>query len=160
RAAVINFKGRFTNEVPQIVAALNRLEVETVSLDVTELRRTSRGLTDGTGRRFDLVYNKLDPRDLLDEPLVTDYLTAAAAAEATCINPLISQWILADKTVLALLSDSQFEANFTAADRALIQAHVPWTRFVRIGKTSTLDGGSADLLTYVAENRERLVLKP
>lgn len=160
RSAVVNFRGRFTNEVPQIVAALNRLGVETVLLDAAELRRTAGGVTDHTGRRFDFIYNKLDPRHLLNEPLVTNYLAAVAAGEVTCLNPLISQCILSDKLVLAVLTDDTFAANFTEADRALIRAHVPWTRLVRAGKTSDPSGRSTTLLTYIAEHRERLVLKP
>jgi diaminobutyrate-2-oxoglutarate transaminase len=161
RAAVINFHGRFTNEVPQIVAALNRLGVEAVARDLRELRRIGGGgISDDSGGRFDLIYNKLDPRDLLDEPLAADYLAAVAAGEVTSINSLVSQWILADKAVLALLSDERFAANFTAADRNLIETHVPWTRFVRAGRTSDRDRRPIDLLPYIVEHRRELVLKP
>jgi len=160
RAAVVNFKGRYTNEVMQMVKGLNRHGVDTVLRDAAELRRVPGGITDATGTRIDLTYNKSDVRDLLDEPAVTDYLAATAAGDVTYLNPLMAQWILCDKAILAVLSDAQFAASFTEADRTLIKAHVPWTRFVRAGKTSDPEGRPTDLLTYIAQHREQLVLKP
>ena len=160
RAAVINFKGRFTNEVPHIVSALTRLGVEAVALDVAELRRGSNSVTDEHGARIDLIYAKLDPRDLFDEPAATTYFEAVTAGNVTCINSLVSQYILADKAVLALLSDNRFAANFTSDDRDLIRSHVAWTRLMKPGTTLTPSGKIVDLLDYVAENQRSLVLKP
>ena len=48
---------------------------------------------------------------------------------------------------------------FTPAEREAIATHVPWTRRVREGR-STYAGKSVDLLPFVRENRERLVMKP
>jgi diaminobutyrate-2-oxoglutarate transaminase len=160
RAAVINFKGRFTNEVEHIVGALNRLGVATSAIDAAKLRCTPDGVGDESGERLDLVYGKFDPRDLLGEPMVADFLMAAAGGQTTCVNPLVSQFVLADKIVLAVLSDEQFSSNFSSAERALVRMHVPWTRIVRRGVTSDPEGRRADLLDYITANKDRLVLKP
>lgn len=160
RAAVVNFRGRYTNEVMHIANGLNRHGVDTVLLDAAELRRIPGGVADATGKRIDLTYNKSDVRDLIDEPAVTEYLAAAAQGDVTYLNPLIAQWILCDKAILAVLSDEQFATNFTTADHTLIKAHVPWTRFVRDCKTTDPEGNPIELCTYITENRKRLVLKP
>jgi hypothetical protein len=159
RAAVVNFRSRYRNEVDWITRGLNGLGVETVTADAASLKRKSGRLTDETGA-LDLVYNKLDVRDLLDEPTVEEYLTATANHEATCINPWIAQWILSDKAILAVLSDDRFGSNFTAADRDLIRRHVPWTRVVRDLYTTDKERQRVNLLPYAIAQRDELVLKP
>jgi hypothetical protein len=159
-ACVVNFRGRFTNEIDWMLRGLNRLGVETTLVDAAALRRGSNGIVDPTGRSVELAYNKLDLRDIIDEPAVAEYLEAAAAGDITFLNPLICQWALADKAILALLHDGRFADCFSAAERAFIAAHVPWTRFVSAGRTNGPDGDPIDLLSWVAENRESLVLKP
>jgi uncharacterized circularly permuted ATP-grasp superfamily protein len=48
---------------------------------------------------------------------------------------------------------------FTAGEREVIEAHVPWTRVVEARRT-VKDGREVDLLPFVAEARSQLVLKP
>lgn len=160
RAAIVNYRGRFTNEVDWMLEGLQRHGVDAALLDAASLRRTLKGVTDPAGNHIDLAYNKLDVRDTIGEPEIDDYITACAAGEITSINPLIAQWILSDKAILALLSDDQFAANFTRAQRRLIRAHVPWTRFVTDGWTTDAERRRVDLIPYVTANREALVLKP
>jgi glutathionylspermidine synthase len=160
RAAVVNFRGRYKNEVDWITRGLNNLGVETAIVDAADLKRKSSRLVDAAGAPIDLVYNKLDVRDLIDEPTVEEYLTATANQEVTCINPWIAQWILTDKAILAVLSDDRFASNFTPAEREFINAHVPWTRLVRETHTTGMEGQRVDLLTYAIAKREELVLKP
>jgi hypothetical protein len=160
RASVVNFHGQFTNEIDWMLDGFNRLGVEATLVDAATLRRKANAVVDPAGRPVELAYNKLDLRDLIDEPAVAEYLEASAAGEVTFLNPLICQWALADKAVLALLHDERFADCFTAAERGLINAHVPWTRFVRPDRTRSPDGRRIDLLSYIAENRESLVLKP
>jgi glutathionylspermidine synthase len=160
RAAVVNFRGRYKNEVDWITRGLNNLGVETTVVDAADLKRKSGRLIDSTGGPLDLVYNKLDVRDLIDEPTVEEYLAATANQEATCVNPWIAQWILSDKAILAVLSDDRFAGNFTLAEQQFIKAHVPWTRFVRDSSTTDREGRRVDLLPYAVAKREELVLKP
>jgi len=160
RASIVNFHGRFTNEIDWMLLGLDRLGVETSLVDAADLRRGPNGLVDPAGRTVELAYNKFDLRDIIDEPAVADYLEAAAAGEVTVLNPLICQWPLADKAVLALMQDEKFADCFTAAERDLIKAHVPWTRVVRAGRAVGPDGMPVDLLSYIGDNRESLVLKP
>ncbi|MCE9672612.1 hypothetical protein LY474_32875 [Myxococcus stipitatus] len=41
-----------------------------------------------------------------------------------------------------------------------LRRHIPWTRHASRGQTRGIEGQRVDLVSYVAENRERLVLKP
>ncbi|MCX4165034.1 MULTISPECIES: glutathionylspermidine synthase family protein [Paraburkholderia] len=160
-AAVVTFKGRFTNEVERMVSGLNRLGVEAWTVDAAELKRSNGRLVDARGRAIDLAYNKLDLRDLIDDPQVEDYLQATADGEVTFLNPLICQWPLADKAILALLSDPQYGHLFSAQERELCAKHIPWTRLLRSETLSTgINGETTDLLSYAIRNRKTLILKP
>jgi uncharacterized circularly permuted ATP-grasp superfamily protein len=63
------------------------------------------------------------------------------------------------KALFAVLTDERYAHLFDDAELEAISAHVPWTRKVRDGKT-TKGGLKIDLLGFIAENRDRLVLKP
>ncbi|PDT64094.1 hypothetical protein CO683_40395 [Bradyrhizobium ottawaense] len=159
-AAVVNFKGRFVNEVDWIIKGLEDAGIEAALFDVRALKRTPRGLIGPDCRRVELVYNKLDVRDMMDADECHAYLESCAAREVVSINPWISQWILSDKAILAVLSDDRFRSNFTSSQIELVARHVPWTRVVRAGITTDPNGKRIDLIDYIRENRADLVLKP
>src|SRR5262249_4726673 len=55
--------------------------------------------------------------------------------------------------------DERWHALFTDEERAVIAAHVPWTRMLADVRT-TVDGADVDLLDYVRRHRDVLVIKP
>ncbi|MES0003150.1 glutathionylspermidine synthase family protein [Mesorhizobium sp. M0051] len=159
-AAVVNFRGRYTNEVEWIVNGLRNAGAKAELLDVSSMKRTPRGLVGPDGELIELVYNKVDPRDFIEYSGLTDYLDACAAQEVVSINPWISQWILSDKAILAVLSDDRFKSNFDVEQIELIARHVPWTRFVRVGETTDPERRQIELIGYIRKNKANLVLKP
>ncbi|HEX2188767.1 MAG TPA: hypothetical protein VHG51_07690 [Longimicrobiaceae bacterium] len=66
--------------------------------------------------------------------------------------------LLGDKRNLALVSEHAGSAEFSAAERELIAAHVPWTRRVLPGRTE-LHGRTVRLPDDLPELRGQLVLK-
>jgi glutathionylspermidine synthase len=160
RGLIVNYRGRYTNEVDWMVQGLKRLGLEAALADAGQLRRIGNTLVDREGHPVDVTYNKYELRDLIGEPEVVDYLSAAAAGEVTFINPLIAQWILSDKAIFAILSDERFQDNYSPRDRARIHRHIPWTRLLAAGTTRSPDGERIDLPSFVAANQNRLVLKP
>jgi hypothetical protein len=66
--------------------------------------------------------------------------------------------ILADKRVLALVSEQADSADFTAAERGLIERHVAWTRRVRPSRT-TFRGRPLRLPDDLPACRDDFVLK-
>lgn len=159
-AAVVNFRGRFTNEVDLIVRGLRDAGVSAVSLDITETRRTHLGLVGPDGELIELVYNKLDVRDIIGASECTHYLDACATQEVVSVNPWISQWVLSDKAILAVLSDDRFSSYFSAEQLEFIRRHIPWTRLVRRGVTTDPEQRRTELIDYIRDNRVNLVLKP
>lgn len=159
-AAVVNFRGRFTNEVDWIVKGLREVGVEASLLDVTEMKRTPRGLVGPDGELIELVYNKLDVREITESRETRDYLDACAAQEVISINSWISQWVLSDKAILAVLSDDRFSSHFSVEQVELIARHIPWTRLVEAGVTTDPERRRIELIGYIRENKDNLVLKP
>jgi uncharacterized circularly permuted ATP-grasp superfamily protein len=60
-----------------------------------------------------------------------------------------------------VLTDPQIAGKYFSADeRQIFRRHVLWTRIVSDRRTSLPGGDAGDLLAYVREERETLVLKP
>jgi uncharacterized circularly permuted ATP-grasp superfamily protein len=74
------------------------------------------------------------------------------------VNPFRCK-LLHKKASLAVLSDERNAGLFAAGERAAIEEFIPWTRVVEERKTRHL-GRTVDLLPYLAERRDRFVLKP
>ncbi|MBW5439299.1 circularly permuted type 2 ATP-grasp protein [Bradyrhizobium canariense] len=159
-AAVANFRGRFANEVDWIVKGLEGAGIKATLLDASTIRRAPGGVVGPDGEPIELVYNKLDVRDLVGATECSDYLDACAAQEVVSINPWISQWVLSDKAILAVLSDDRFSSNFDAAQIELIARHIPWTRVVRAGQTTDPERCRIELISYIRDHKASLVLKP
>ena len=110
-------------------------------------------LVDGTPAH--LVY-----RRALVETLTEDSPLAIAAREARAVvvNPFRVH-VAANKKILALLQDERFEHLVTRSEAETLRKTLPWTRILRRGRT-TYGEWRFELLSFVRENRERLVLKP
>src|SRR5260370_11848522 len=67
--------------------------------------------------------------------------------------------IIHKKALFAVLTDARHTKLFSEEERAMITGHVPWTRQVRAGR-SDYYGDEIDLLTFIGEKRDPLVLKP
>jgi hypothetical protein len=61
--------------------------------------------------------------------------------------------------LFAVLTDARYKSLFTSDEQEMIKRHVPWTRRVRMGKSDYF-GKEIDLLEFIGEHRDRLVLKP
>lgn len=72
----------------------------------------------------------------------------------------VSRGLLAGyKHTFELLSNPEYASFYEPEVAAALAKHVPWTRVLRNGKAS-YRGKTVDLLPFVADNRERWVLKP
>ncbi len=116
-------------------------------------------LCDADGTPIDLVYKRVLLHELvarggLDHPL----LRAALAGQVVMVNPINCK-PLHKKASLAVLSDERHAARFTDAEQRAIARHVPWTRVVEERHTR-IDGRSIDLVPWIQDHRDQLVLKP
>jgi len=106
------------------------------------------------GQPVHLVYR----RALLEDLPEGDLIAAARDRRAAIVNPFRAR-VANNKKLFALLQDVRFAHLVEEKERAIIDETIPWTRVLRQGRTSYGEW-IVDLLQFVSDNRERLVLKP
>ncbi|HVH61854.1 MAG TPA: circularly permuted type 2 ATP-grasp protein, partial [Candidatus Sulfotelmatobacter sp.] len=111
------------------------------------------------GQKIDLVYRRVLINDIVSKPAECSALVKAYTAGAVCVANNFRCKIPHVKAFFAVLTDEQNGALFSLGERELIRKHIPWTRVVRDVKTAHY-GGTVELLRFIREQRENLVLKP
>ena len=101
------------------------------------------------GQRIDLVYRRVLINDILARPDACAALVRAYEARAVCVANTFRCKLPHKKAFFAVLTDPQNASMFSEAERAVVAAHVPWTRLV-----------AEPLLDDARRRRESLVLKP
>jgi uncharacterized circularly permuted ATP-grasp superfamily protein len=106
-----------------------------------------------------LVYKRVLLSELVGREGVDNPVIRAVRDGAVCmVNPFQCK-ILHKKTSLAVLSDERNAGLFTAGEQQAIDTYVPWTRRVE-ERRSTFYRRAIDLVPFILEQRENLVLKP
>jgi hypothetical protein len=131
---------------PSVIAAPEELEFTNGRLRVGEFV-------------IDIVYKRLLVNEYL--PIMKQYpaLLDAYRARAICMVNSFRSKIIHKKALFAILTDARHAKLFTDEERSMIIGHVPWTRQVRQGK-SDYYGEEIDLIEFISDRRDRLVLKP
>jgi glutathionylspermidine synthase len=106
------------------------------------------------GEPVHLVYR----RALLEDLPEGDLIAAARDRRAAVVNPFRAR-VANNKKLFALLADPRFAHLVEDAERRVIDETIPWTRVLRDGRAHYGEW-LVDLLAFVSDNRERLVLKP
>src|SRR5204862_7426193 len=106
------------------------------------------------GQPVQLVY-----RRVLVDDLDEGDLTAAVRDGSVCVvNPARAR-VANNKKLFALLDDPRFSHLVTRGEAEVIAETIPWTRILRPGRVA-YGRWVVDLLEFVSDNRQRLVLKP
>jgi hypothetical protein len=139
-------------------AYFQSLGLEAVIVDPRAMEYRGGRLHAGGGP-VDLVYKRVLINELIEREGLEHALVRAVRDRAVClVNPFRCK-VLHKKASLAVLSDERNTHLFSADQRHTIQLHVPWTRVVEERNTQ-FGGKPIDLVPFVEEQRERLVLKP
>jgi glutathionylspermidine synthase len=101
-----------------------------------------------------LVYR----RALLEDLDQADLVAAARDGRVCIVNPFRAR-VANNKKLMALFQDPRFAHLIEGDEIEVVQKTVPWTRILRPGRV-TYGSWTIDLLPFVADNREKLVLKP
>src|SRR5438128_4980256 len=131
---------------PSIIAWPDELEFSNHKLRVRDFQ-------------IDIVYKRLLVNEYL--PIVNQHpaLLDAYQAGAICMVNSFRSKIIHKKALFAVLTNERHKSLFDSNEQQMIAGHVPWTRRVRAGKTDYF-GEPIDLLEFIGEHRDRLVLKP
>jgi hypothetical protein len=111
------------------------------------------------GRAVDVVYRRAVLSELVErEGEVKAFLAAYRDGLALFVNSFRCR-LSEDKAFLALLTDEAFAPLLSEEERSFVAAVAPWTRKL-VERRTRRRGREVDLVPYVIENREDLVLKP
>ncbi|MGH7695483.1 MAG: hypothetical protein ACRENH_10900 [Gemmatimonadaceae bacterium] len=111
------------------------------------------------GAPVDLIYKRVLITELVDRCGLTHDVVRAVRERAVCMVDGFRCKILHKKASLAVLSDEANASMFDDNERAAIADCIPWTRVVE-ERRSTYMGRPVDLVPFIHEQREQLVLKP
>ena len=157
--AIVDWKGVPTwSEFEILKARFEKMGVPTLVADPRDLTFDGKKLT-AHGKKIDLVYRRVLMNDIVAKPAECAALVAAYTANAVCVANSFRCKIPHVKTFFAVLTDERNDALFSPAERKIIANHVPWTRVVVDVRTAHY-GKSVDLLEFMRQERENLVLKP
>jgi uncharacterized circularly permuted ATP-grasp superfamily protein len=111
------------------------------------------------GFPVNLIYKRVLISELVARGGLEHPVIRAVRERAVClVNPFVCK-VLHKKASLAVLSDEANAHLFTAAERAAIERHIPWTRLVAERKT-VYQGQAIDLLPFLSRNKDEFVIKP
>jgi hypothetical protein len=154
RLAVVDVAGTPTaSEFRLVAGAARERRLDAVVAGLDELSYDGSRLR-VQGEPVELVYR----RALSPEAAGSDLAAAAGDGCACIVNPFRAS-VVSSKKILALLQDPRFEYLMTGDEAERIRPTLPWTRILRPGR-ATYGPWTFDLLSFVSDNRERLVLKP
>ncbi len=126
--------------------------IEAMHATLDELRYDGSTLT-AKGEPVHLVYR----RALLEDLDQSDLVAAARDGRVCVVNPFRAR-VANNKKLFALFGDPRFAHLVKGDEEEVIRETIPWTRILRPGRTNYGDW-RIDLLPFVADNRDRLVLK-
>jgi uncharacterized circularly permuted ATP-grasp superfamily protein len=132
--------------------------VPTVVCDPREVAFENGALMCGAAR-IDIVYRRVLINDILARMDDCAALVQAYAQRAVCVANTFRCKLAHKKAFFAVLTDERNEALFSDDERAVIAAHVPWTRILADTDT-VLNGRRQPLLRLAEDHRDSLVLKP
>lgn len=146
------------SEFEILLSRFEKMGVPAVIADPRELIFDGKTLT-AHGKKIDLLYRRVLINDIVARPKECQALVNAYAANAVCVANNFRCKIPHVKAFFAVLTDERNGALFSHSERELIRRHIPWTRVVEDVGTAHY-GDHIDLLSFIREDRENLVLKP
>jgi uncharacterized circularly permuted ATP-grasp superfamily protein len=111
------------------------------------------------GRHATLIYKRVLIDELVTRAGLESPVVRAVRDGAVCMVNSFPCKLLHKKASLAALSDERQASLLNPDERAAVSAHVPWTRVVE-ERATTYGSETIDLPVFIAQNRDRLVLKP
>jgi uncharacterized circularly permuted ATP-grasp superfamily protein len=152
--AIVDWKSAVTyNEFIIMKEHFQRNGCSVIIADPSELELRN-GILYAVGQPVQLVYKRVVVNELIERCGLNHPLIEAVRTHAVCMANGFAVQMLFNKMLFAFLSDPQYGFASPTLDQ-----HVPWTRLVVESKTNH-EKSEIDLLPYIAEHREKFVLKP
>jgi len=108
---------------------------------------------------INLIFKRVLISELIEQGGLEHPIVRAVLDNAVCMANPFNCKMLYKKASLAVLSDERNAYLFNAEETKAIADHIPWTRKVEY-RTTLHNGKPVDLIPYIVQNKDRLVLKP
>jgi hypothetical protein len=131
-------------------------QTELIAPDQLEYKN---GMLRANGFDIDLIYRRISAQEFLLRFTLNHPLVQAYQEHNVCVVNSFRSELSHKKAMFSLLTDETLVAKFPLNERKAIKEHVPWTRVVKAGKVVYHDE-TVELLDFIKQNRERLVLRP
>jgi uncharacterized circularly permuted ATP-grasp superfamily protein len=157
--AILEFRnstGRSEYEIFRDYFRAEGYQTELVAPDQLEYKNS---ILRAGGFDIDLIYRRISAQEFLLRFTLSHPLVQAYLDRTVCVVNSFRSELSHKKAMFALLTDESLVAKFPLNERKAIKEHVPWTRVVKAGKTTYRDQ-VVDLLEFIKQNRETLVLRP
>ena len=118
------------------------------------------GVLSFEGEKIHIFYKRLLINEYLEHFDECPAVWEAYKDHAACFVNSFRCKYLHKKAIFAILTDPRFQKGLTDTQIQAIYTHVPWTRMLRDVKTTAPDGTVIELLKWVRENRNNLIMKP
>lgn len=129
---------------------------EVVNLDQVEYKNGVLRRGDFT---IDLVYRCVKVQEFLVRYDLTHPLVRAYKDHAICMVNSFRAELARKKAIYDLLTDETITQSFPLSERRVIRESIPWTRVVNAA-TTTYQDKKVDLVEFIQQNRQTLVLRP
>lgn len=161
RIAIVDYDGLPTTpEFHLCVAYFQAQGYEAVYSDPLDLRYEGGRLLTKDGAEIDLVYRRLLTNEFLERfDELQAFWNAYKDGNVCVVNPFRSK-LLHKKMIFGILTDERVMPLFSEAEREAVKSTVPWTRLVRECRTQLFDGTEIDLIQWIVDNQQNLVMKP
>jgi uncharacterized circularly permuted ATP-grasp superfamily protein len=159
RIAIVDLKGMPTQKEFELFREYFEAEGYPSIIAAPEELEFTNGRLRAGDFEIDIVYKRLLVNEYLPIMAQQPALLDAYRAGAICMVNSFRSKVIHKKAVFSVLTDARYAALFSAGELAMIKKHIPWTRRVRAGKSDYF-GEEIDLLEFIGDRRDRLVLKP
>jgi uncharacterized circularly permuted ATP-grasp superfamily protein len=128
-------------------------------VDPSELELANGRLHSGAFE-IDLVYRRIVASDVAANLGLSHPLVRAANEGAACIASGFGAFAMLSKAMFALLSDPRTSSVLDSDEQLAARTYIPWTRVLRDERCENWFAQQVDLVEFVLDNREELVVKP
>ena len=159
KIAILEFRnasGRSEYEIFREYFRAEGYETELVSPEQLEYKN---GVLKAGNFEIDLIYRRVSAQEFLLRFTLNHPLVQAYRDRKVCVVNSFRSELSHKRAMFALLTEDALTAKFPANERKAIREHLPWTRVVKAGKATRGDQ-TVDLIEFIRQNRETLVLLP
>ncbi|MFH1978432.1 MAG: circularly permuted type 2 ATP-grasp protein [Candidatus Aenigmatarchaeota archaeon] len=110
-------------------------------------------------KKIDVVYKRVIAPELLNNEGSDNLLNAVRDGKVCLINP-IKSFLAGHKDILHHLSNGDFDDILDEEEKNVIRKTIPWSRDMKNEETTDISGKKINLMNFVKNNKDSLVLKP